>query len=147
VLGAEGEVKDAREFFQSSVRNYSDFVQNPTEYRLLESTLLSMDTVPERLALHQLGYPQLSREALYDEARKVRAQSSSLVNLHSCANVIKHSRSISDHGGGKFTTNATSTGIDPADPTTWKIGDHDLVEVVHSAFATLSNHPNLKARP
>jgi hypothetical protein len=144
---AEEAVMDAREHFQSSVRNYNDFVQNPTEYRLLESTLLSMDTVPERLALHQLGYPQLSREALYQEAQKIRSQFSGLSALHSCANAIKHSRSIRDHGGGEFTTIATSTGIDPNDPTTWNIDGKDLVKVAHDAFATLNSLSELKPAP
>jgi len=112
---------DAPEHFQKViVPNYNDFVPRPTEYRLLENALFSIDTMSERLALHQLKYPQLSREALYEEAQKIRGQDSSLKDLHSCANTLKHSRSIRDYRGFKFATTATSTGIDPNNPTTWK---------------------------
>jgi hypothetical protein len=140
-------VMDAPEHFQKLVvPNYNDFVQRPTEYRFLESALLLMDTVPERLALHQLGYSQLPRRALHQEAQKIRGQYNSLKDLHSCANTLKHSRSIRDHVGGEFKTTATSTGIDTADPTTWKVGGLDLVQVAHSAFAALNGIPELNER-
>jgi integrase len=48
---------DAPEYFQNVVvPDYNAFVASPTEYRLLEAIISSMDKVPERLALHQLGY-------------------------------------------------------------------------------------------
>jgi hypothetical protein len=128
---------DAREHFQNVVvRNYNEFIQSPTDFHLLENALLSMDLVPERLGLHNRGYAQVARKELYEEAKMIRDQSGSLDDLHFCANALKHVRTIRDHAG-KFTTIATSTGIDPNDPTTWKIGEHDLVKVAHSAFVTL----------
>jgi hypothetical protein len=136
---------DAREYFNYVVLpKYNEFVQSPNDFRLLESALYSMDTVAERLGLHQLGYAQVSRETLYEEGKKIRGQSTSLKNLHSCSNALKHSRSIKDHRGGKFTTTATSTGIDPNSPTTWKIGGHDLTQIAHDGFAVLSSLPELK---
>ena len=138
----------ARERFEKVVApSYNDFVQSPTEYRFLESALLLMDTVPERLALDRLGYPQVSRKALTLEARKIRGQYNSLKDLHSCANALKHSRTIRDRVDGKFKTTGTSTGIDTADPRTWKVRGHDLVQVAESAFATLDkilNAPSTK---
>ncbi len=139
---------DAREYFNYvAMRKYNEFVQSSNDFRLLESALFSMETVAERLGLHQLGYAQVSREELYQKAKEIRGQSISLENLHSCSNALKHSRSIRNHCGGKFTTVATSTGIDPNDPTTWKIGGHDLVQVAHVGFATLNSFPELKSVP
>jgi hypothetical protein len=40
----------------------------------------------------------------------------------------------------------SSTGIDAADPTTWKVGRLDLTQVAHDAFATLSKIAELNAR-
>jgi hypothetical protein len=121
---------DAREYFNYvAMTKYNEFVQSPNDFRLLESAIFSMDTVAERLGLHQVGYAQVSREVLYEEAKKIPGQSTSLENLHSCSNALKHVRSIRDHSGGKFTTIATSTGIDPNDPTTWKIGINSFPEL------------------
>ncbi|MFY9762232.1 MAG: hypothetical protein WCA26_10410 [Xanthobacteraceae bacterium] len=47
-----------------------------------------------------------------------------------------------DRNGVKSTL--SSTGIDPSDQTTWKIGGHDLVKLAHDAFATLKDFPELK---
>jgi hypothetical protein len=105
---------NARKYFQYVVvPSYGDFVRRPTEYRLLENALLLMDTVPERLALHQLGNPELSRETLYWEAQKIRGQHNSLSDLRSCASALKYGRSIRDYSGGKFTTIATPTALTP----------------------------------
>jgi len=89
---------DAREYFNYVVvPKYKEFVKSPNDFLLLESALYSMDTVAERLGLHQLGYAQVSREALYEEAKKIRGQSTSLKNLHCCSNALKHGPSIRDH--------------------------------------------------
>ena len=63
---------DAQEHFQKAADNYNEFARDPTNFRLLKNALISMDEGPEHLALHQLGYPQLSREALNEEAQKIR---------------------------------------------------------------------------
>jgi hypothetical protein len=136
---------NAREHFENTVvPNYNDFVQSPSDFRLLENALFSMNTVAERLALERREYGQVARGVLCGEAQKIRDDLSDLSHLQSCANTLKHVRSIKDQSGGKFTTTATSTGIEANDPTTWKIGGHDLVEVVHNAFATLKGIPELK---
>jgi hypothetical protein len=108
------------------------------------SRLSRFRILPERLALHQLGNPELSRETLYREAQKIRGQHNSLSDLRSCANALKYGRSIRDYSGGKFTTIATSTGIDPNDRTTWKIGGYDLVEVAHRAFRNAQQNSRIK---
>jgi hypothetical protein len=136
---------NAREHFKNIVvPNYNEFVRSPSDFRLLENALFSMSTVAERLALERREYGQVGRGVLYGEAQKIRGDLSGLSGLQSCTNALKHVRSIKDHGGGEFTTIATSTGIEANDPTTWKIGGHDLVKVVHNAFATLKGIPELK---
>jgi hypothetical protein len=143
---AEATVNAARKYFQYVVMpNYADYLQRPSEYHLLENALLLMNSMPERLALHQLGSSDPSREALYQEARKIRGQHSSLLDLQSCSNTLKHGRSTRGHRAGRFTTIATSTAIDPNDPNTWKVGHHDLVQVADRAFTTLNAIPELNA--
>jgi hypothetical protein len=142
---AEPTMNAARKYFQYVVvPSYTDFLQRPSEYRLLENALLLMNSMPGRLALQQLGSPDLSREALYQQAQKIRSEHGSLLDLQSCANTLKHGRSISGHHAGKFTTIAPIA-IDPDDPNTWKVGHHDLVQVAHRAFTTLSGIPELNA--
>jgi hypothetical protein len=79
---------DAREYFNYvAMPKYNEFVQSPNDFRLLESALFLMDTVAERLGLHQLGYAQVSREELYQKAKEIRSQSKSrkLTLLQQCA--------------------------------------------------------------
>jgi hypothetical protein len=139
---------DTREYFNYVVvPNYNEFVRRPTDFHLLWNALVSMNTVAEHLGLYQRGYGQVSRNELYREAQEIRGQLSGVEDLKFCADTLEHVRKIQDQGGGKFTTIATSTGVDPADPTTWKVGGHDLGKVAHDAFATLDNLPELKPAP
>ena len=131
---------DAREFFQNVVvPRYTEFVRRSTDFPVFWTALVSMNTVPEYLALHKRGYPSdFPRSELRREAQEIRGRLSGLEDLQLCADTFKHVRKSG------FALQASSTGIDPNDPTTWKIGNHDLVQVAHSAFATLSNLPELK---
>jgi hypothetical protein len=68
-------VMDAREYFRTVVQpNYNEFVQNPSEFRLLENALLSMNAVPEYLALDRLGHVPVRRDVLDGVAQKIRHQ-------------------------------------------------------------------------
>ena len=88
---------NAREHFENTVvPNYNDFVQSPSDFRLLENALFSMNTVAERLALERREYGQVARGVLYGEAQKIRDDLSGLSHLQSCANTLKHVRSIKD---------------------------------------------------
>jgi hypothetical protein len=50
----EGGVMDAREFlWKIVVPNYAEFYKSPNDIRLLWNALVSMNTVPEFLALHR----------------------------------------------------------------------------------------------
>ena len=88
---------NAREYFENTVvPNYNDFVQSPSDFRLLENALFSMNTVAERPALERREYGQVARGVLYGEAQKIRDDLSGLSHLQSCANTLKHVRSIKD---------------------------------------------------
>ena len=135
---------DAREYFEGVVvPSYTQFKLRRDFYSL-KNALASMDDASEHLALHQLGYAQVSKKALAQETRNIRGKFSSLKDLHSCNNTLKHGRSIRDYRGGKFKTTGTSTSIDINDPTTWKGPRNlDLAQVLHSGFATLNSFPVL----
>ena len=121
---------DAREYFQRIVvPDYAHFQQSPSDIRLLFNALVSMNTVPEFLALHRLGYAvDISREELDEEVETIRVDLC-LTALQFCTNMFKHVRLI------QFI--ASFTAVSPNDQGTWTVLGDDLVEVVHKAFATL----------
>jgi len=129
---------DAREFFQDVVKpNYDEFVQSPDNIRLLWNVVVSMNTVPEFLALHRLRYPpDLPRKELDAEADGIRDELSGFLKLQFCANTLKHVRKITGSPAA-FELQASSTGLLPDEKSTWSVAGYDLVAVVHKAFATL----------
>jgi hypothetical protein len=138
---------NATEFFKDiAKRNYMEFMTCPNDRTLLWNAIVSMNTVAEYVALARLGYAQVSRDTLGREAKKVRDAFPSLSDLKHCAETFKHVRKIKDHPklGSPFTTIATATGVSVDDLTTWKIGTHDLVDVLRRAFTTLASFPELK---
>jgi hypothetical protein len=133
---------DAREYFQLIVQpNYYEFYQAQNSIRLVWNAIVSMNTVPEYLALDRLGYPlELDRDVLGAEAQKIR-EKLGLTELQYCANTFKHVRKIPR---GQVTATASSTSIEPIDLATWVLDGHDLVQVAHDSFAKLSKVPELK---
>ena len=137
---------DARDFFHEVVkRNYDEFVRSPNDIRLLWNVLVSMNTLPEFLALQQREYPpSISRNELYKLAEEIRGDLSGFDELKFCADALKHIRkNFKDQGGG---STVSTTGLLPDDQATWTIVGYDLVKVVHNAFATLQEIPEL-SRP
>src|ERR1039457_4243962 len=137
---------DAAELFNDVAKsNYQEFNRNPGSRRHLWNAIVSMNTVAEYAALHQLGYGQVSREKLDDAAMQIRDKHPFLNDLKYCAETFKHVRKIKDHRnlGSGFSTIATSTGVSE-DPTTWQIGHCDPVDVLYRAVAALSGFPELK---
>jgi hypothetical protein len=137
-------VMDASDFFNNVVKpNYDEFVGSPTNIRSLWNVLVSMNTVPEFLALQQREYPPyISRNELHKLAEEIRGDLSGFLDLQFCADALKHIRkNFKDPGGGGAT--ASSTGLLPDDQATWTIVGYDLVKVVHNAFATLRGIPEL----
>ena len=139
---------DASEFFDTVVkRNWQEFNGKPDDFRSLWNAILSMNTVPEYVALEQLGYAGVPASALGQKANQLRDRDSCLSDLKFCAESLKHVRKITDRGkhGSQFTTVATSTGVLPSDQVTWRIDSHDLVDVARRAFETLNAWPELTA--
>jgi hypothetical protein len=69
---------DASEFFNTVVKlNYKEFLEKPDDFRLLWNAIISMNTVPEYMALDQHGYAQVSRDKLAYTANQIRAKDQS----------------------------------------------------------------------
>jgi len=127
---------DARERFQKIVvPNYNEFVGNPNDFRLLDNLITSMNPMAEYLGLHRLDYPpDVSRNERRREAQGIR-DDNCLKDVQTCADVIKHVRIELKRDG--VTSTLSSTGIDTANPKTWKVGGLDFVEVAHNSFKAL----------
>jgi hypothetical protein len=120
---------DARTFYQSVVRpNFAEYCRSQNDFRLLWNVLVSMNTVAEHVALERLEYSQVKREVLNDAAKQIRDET--LQDLKFCAEALKHVRKIDPKAEtritSELTTTATSTGIDPADPTNGRYIDTTL---------------------
>jgi hypothetical protein len=132
---------DAPQYFQRVVvPNYEHFERSPNDIRLLFNALLSMNTVPEFLAVHRRGYAlDICRDDLDEEAEAIRLDLG-LEDLQLCTNMFKHVRRMR-RGSGEIT--ASSTAIAPDDQATWNVLGCDLVEVVRKAFGTIKGVPEL----
>jgi hypothetical protein len=138
---------NAAEFFKDVAKgNYDEFIRQPSSRRLLWNATVSMNTVAEYVALDRLRYNQVPRKTLDQTAKHFRDGQPILADLKYCAETFKHVRKIKYHPSlaSTFTTIATSTGVSEHDVTTWKIDQHDLVQVLDRAFRTLSAFPELK---
>jgi hypothetical protein len=131
---------DTSEFFDTVIkRNYDEFTKNPDDFRSLWNAIISMNTVPEYMALDRHGYAQVSRDELAHTANQIRKQDHSLIDLKFCAEALKHVRKISPKDKqGSFTVTVSSTIVSPIDRATWTIDSYDLVNVAQRAFRALS---------
>jgi hypothetical protein len=131
---------DTSEFFNTVVtRNYQEFTLNPDDFRSLWNAIISMNTVPEYMALDEHGYAEVSRDALAQTANQIRNKDQSLKDLKFCAEALKHVRKIPfNNKQGSVTITISSTIVSPFDRTTWSIGPHDLTDVTQRAFRALS---------
>jgi hypothetical protein len=137
----------ASEFFKYiAERNYEQLTLNPGDLRSLWNAVISMNTVPEYVALERLEYREVARSELDKTAGDVRLNDSCLLDLKFCAEAFKHVRNIKDHRGRAtaFTTTATSTGVVADDQNTWTIGSHDPLKVLREAYETLKGFVELK---
>jgi hypothetical protein len=131
---------DALELFQNVIVPSYTQAKQQGDFYSLQNVIISMNTMPEHVALERLGYPAgLSRNERRVHAQAVRVELG-LEPVQTCADVLKHVRSNTDQG------TLSSTGIDPNNRTTWKIGRHDLVQVADDGFATLKSLPELNQR-
>jgi hypothetical protein len=127
---------DAKEFFTVVVvENYKEANADPTNFRKLWNAAISMNTVPEFLALHRDGYPTLKSWEVDEKAKDVRSEYSDLKEIKSYADRLKHVRK---HVGQQAT--ASSTSILPQNPSTWA----DLKDLVDRTYSTLGSISELK---
>jgi hypothetical protein len=134
---------DAREFFRTVAKpNYEQFIGNPSDLRLLWNAVVSLNTVAEFLALDRLKYQPVTRSILDNAAADIRKQFPILSDLNLCAVTFKHVRKIPRSSSGEISTLATSTGISSGDQT--RIGELDVVTVLHNAFETISSFAEFK---
>jgi hypothetical protein len=131
---------DTSEFFNTVVKpNYHEFTSNPDDFRSLWNAIISMNSVPEYMALDQLGYAAMSRDTLAHTANQIRAKDQSLIDLKFCAEALKHVRKIPfNNKQGSVTITISSTVVSPFDRATWTIGPHDLTDVTQRAFRAVS---------
>jgi hypothetical protein len=127
---------DANEFFRAVVvENYNEAKADPTNFRKLWNAAVSMNTVPEFLALHRDGYPTLKSWEVDEKAKDVRSEYSDLKEIKSYADRLKHVRK---HEGQQLI--ASSTSVLPQDPNSFV----DLKDLVDRTFTTLGSIPELK---
>jgi hypothetical protein len=134
---------DASEFFDTVVkRNYDDFTKTD-DYRSLWNAIVSMNTVPEYMALEQFQYARVPRTPLDVAAKQIRDKDQSLIDLKTCAEALKHVRKTTySNKQGSFEITITSTIASPVDKATWIFVDthgvsYDLADVARRAFTAL----------
>jgi hypothetical protein len=134
---------DASEFFNKVVKpNYDDFTKMD-DYRSLWNAIVSMNTVPEYMALEQLQYARVPRQTLDAAAKQIRGQDPSLIDLKTCAEALKHVRKTTySNKQGSFEMTISSTIASSIDKATWTFVDsngvsYDLADVARRAFAAL----------
>jgi len=138
---------DAREFFaEVAAKNYQAFHYNQQSVSAMWNAVVSLNTVPEWLALEKLNYLEVHRDDLDRKSNEIRKQYSELDALADCANTLKHVRRLK---GAQTVITKSSTGIDSRNPDTWVISDktsgvtHNLASVCDAAYRCLCQIPEL----
>jgi hypothetical protein len=127
---------DAKEFFTFIVvENYKEANADPANLRKLWNVAISMNTVPEFLALHRAGYPTLKSVEVDQKAEVIRDEYSDLKAIKSYADRLKHVRKHE-----KQEVTGSSTSILPQDPNSFV----DLKDLVDRTFTTLSSISEFK---
>jgi hypothetical protein len=100
---------DAKAFFQEVVlKNYQESKADQASFQKLWNAVVSMNTVPEYVALDRLRYASLPRKELDQKSDEVRQQYARLKSLNEEAITLKHVRR---HISGKLVE--SSSGIKP----------------------------------
>jgi hypothetical protein len=139
---------DARDFFETVVKpNYYEAKSRPDDFRVIWNAVVSMNTVPEYVALERLNYVH-DRQAVDDDSAKIRKAHRPLLDLKTCAEALKHARKQQRAKVGLYTTpptiTVTSTAVNTSEPSTWVIDGHDLLTLLDHALGTLMRFPELK---
>ena len=135
---------DARDYFETVViPNYGEAKSNRDDFRLIWNAIVSMNTVPEFVALERINYIQ-GRQAVDDKSTQIRNAHPPLLILKTCAEALKHVRKQERKNVAYGGVTATSTSIYPSQPSTWMVNGHDLLFVLDDALDILMRFPELK---
>ena len=132
---------DAYEFFHQIVTpNCNEAMRPPFDLRLAWNAILSLNTMPEFLALHRLGYPEnVDRKVLDREAKEIRKRHLPLEKLNNEAIKLKHVRRLSGQKQNEpFSSIDSSTSYSILEP-----APADMLKVIHDAFETMKAFPEI----
>jgi hypothetical protein len=130
---------DACEFFYQIVTpNCDDAMRQPFDLRSAWNAILSLNTMPEFLALHRLVYrDNVDRKVLDSEADKIRKEHLPLAKLNNEAIKLKHVRRLSGQKRKEpFSSTPSSTSYLISEPT-----PADILKLIHDAFETIKAFP------
>jgi hypothetical protein len=131
---------DAHEFFHQIVEpNCENALRPPYHLRLAWNAILSLNTVPEFIALHRLGYKtDVDRDLLYRETEDIRKKYPALTQLNNEAIKLKHVRRLPRKENEPLSSINSSTSHVISEPTL-----AELLETIRDAFQTVKAFPEL----
>jgi hypothetical protein len=130
---------DACEFFHQIVTpNCDEAMRSPSDLRLAWNAILTLNTMPEFLVFHRLGYPEdVDDKAIGREVAEIRKNYLSLTNLNNEAIKLKHVRHLrSQKRNEPFSSTPSSTSYLISEPT-----PADMLKVISDAFETIKAFP------
>jgi hypothetical protein len=130
---------DAYEFFHQIVEsNCENALRPPYHLRLAWNAIVSLNTVPEFIVLHRLGYKtDVDRDLLYREIEEIR-KIPALTQLNNEAIKLKHVRRLPRKENEPLSSINSSTSHVISEPTL-----AELLETIHDAFQTMKAFPEL----
>ena len=126
---------DAYEFFHQIVEpNCENALRPPYNLRLAWNAILSLNTVPEFIVLHRLGYKtDVDRDLLYRETEDLRKKYPALTQLNNEAIKLKHVRRAQRKEDEHLSSINSSTSPVISEPTL-----AELLETIRNAFQTIN---------
>lgn len=138
--GSPEQKMDAYEFFHQIVEpNCENALRPPYHLRLAWNAILSLNTVPEFIVLHRLGYKtDVDRDLLYRETEEIRKKYPALAQLDNEAIKLKHVRGLPRKDDEPLSSIKPSPSDVISEPTL-----ADLLETIREAFQTMKAFPEL----
>jgi hypothetical protein len=129
---------DAYEFFHQIVEpNCENALRPPYHLRLAWNAIVSLNTVPEFIVLHRLGYKtDVDRDLLHREIEEIRKKYPALAQLNNEAIKLKHVRRLPRKENEPLSSINSSTSHVISEPTL-----AELLETIHDAFQTMKAFP------
>jgi hypothetical protein len=139
-LGPLEQKMDAYEFFHQIVEpNCENALRPPYHLRLAWNAIVSLNTVPEFIVLHRLGYKtDVDRDLLYRETEDIRKKYPALTQLNNETIKLKHVRRLPPKENEPLSSINSSTSHVISEPTL-----AELLETIRDAFQTIKAFPEL----